>query len=164
MSFTDLRDQLFGGERLLVRTIRLIVLDIECVSLRCEFEDACGPGGAQAFRALEVFVQQLALRGRRRLMLSVPADRRLTADEASLLDVFGYAQAEDYRALDERLMGMLGAAPPVSLGAAACLVAQAFAMAGLFLRAGLAARGQPCEASTTPVSTAAQWAAAPATT
>lgn len=37
--------------------------------------------------------------------LSPPGDAALTADEALILDLFGCAQAEDYRALDERLAG-----------------------------------------------------------
>jgi hypothetical protein len=163
MATTDLRDTLLGGERLLVRTIRLAARDIRCAALAREFEDACGPSGAEAFRALECFLQQLALHGRRRLALSVPGERRLTTDEALILDVFAHAQAEDYRALDERLTRLAGARPPVSLGGAVCLVAQALGMAGLLLRASLAP-DQCWAASTTPVSTAAQCAAAAATT
>lgn len=123
------------GERLLIRTLRLLALAAPCHSLRGRFEDACGCAGHEAYRTLEVFLQQLGLRGRRRLVLSVPADPRLTADEASMLDAFACAQAEDYRSLDARLTGLLGAAPPPALGAAACVVAQTFALNGLMLRA-----------------------------
>src|SRR5688572_30658465 len=112
------------GERLLVRTLRLLALTSPCHSLKCLFEDACGCAGHEAYRTLEVFLQQLGLRGRRRLVLSVPADPRLTDDEATMLDAFACAQAEDYRSLEERLTGLLGAPPPPALGAAACLVAQ----------------------------------------
>jgi len=130
------------GERLLIRTVRLLALTAPCHSLKGLFQHACGCAGHEAYRGLEVFLQQLGLRGRRRLVLSVPADPRLTRDEGAILDAFGCAQAEDFRSLDERLTGLLGGAPPPSLGAAACLVAQTFAMNGLLLRA----RTSPAEA------------------
>lgn len=134
--------ELTHGERLLIRTLRLLALTAPCHSLKGLFEHACGCAGHEAYRTLEVFLQQVGLRGRRRLTLSVPADPRLTADEDSLLDAFACAQAEDYRSLDERLTGLLGGAPPPTLGAAACLVAQTFAMNGLLLRV----RPTPAEA------------------
>jgi hypothetical protein len=127
-------EDLTHGERLLIRTLRLLALTAPCHSLKGLFEHACGCAGHEAYRTLEVFLQQLGLRGRRRLVLSVPVDPRLTSDEASLVDAFACAQAEDYRSLDERLTGLLGAEPPPALGAAACLVAQTFAMNGLLLR------------------------------
>lgn len=135
-------DALTHGERLLIRTIRLLALAAPCHSLKGHFEQACGCTGHEAYRLLEVFVQQLGARGRRRLALSVPADPRISGDEAMILDVFGCAQVEDYRSLDERLSGVLGAEPPAALGAAACLVAQALAVNGLLVRA----RPSPAEA------------------
>ena len=129
------RDDLLHGERLLIRTVRLLALTSPCHSLRAHFEDACGCAGQSAYRMLEAFVQQLGVRGRRRLTLSIPADPRLTDDEQLILDAFGCAQAEDYRSLDERLTGLLGAAPPFPLGAAACVVAETLALNGLVLRA-----------------------------
>jgi hypothetical protein len=128
-------DPLFHGERLLIRTVRLLALTEPCHSLRAHFEAACGYSGQAAYRMLEAFVQQLGVRGRRRVTLSIPADPRLTDDEALILDVFGCAQAEDYRALDERLNGLLDAPPPFAMGAAACMVAETLAMNGLMLRA-----------------------------
>jgi len=128
-------DPLFHGERLLVRTVRLLALTTPCHGLRAHFEAACGCAGEAAYRMLEAFVQQLALKGRRRVQLSIPADPRLTEDEALILDVFGCAQAGDYRSLDERLRGLLDAPPPFPMGAAACLVAETLAMNGLMLRA-----------------------------
>ena len=127
-------DRLSHGERLLIRTVRLLALTAPCHSLQGLFEDSCGCAGHETYRTLEVFLQQLGAWGRRRLILSVPADPRLTLDETCMLDAFGCVQADDYRSLDERLMGLLGAAPPPALGAAVCLVAQTFAMNGLLLR------------------------------
>ncbi|HEX7886222.1 MAG TPA: hypothetical protein VF474_09615 [Phenylobacterium sp.] len=132
--FETAHEELTHGERLLIRTVRLLVLTIPCHSLKELFTHACGCAGREAYRTLEVFLQQLSLHGRRRLTSSLPADPRLTSDEATLIDAFACAQAEDYRALDERLTGLLRAAPPPALGAAACLVAQAFALNGLLLR------------------------------
>lgn len=129
------RNDLLHGERLLIRTVRLLALTAPCHSLRASFEEACGYSGQQAYRMLEVFVQQLSLRGRWRLTLSIPVDPRLTDDETQVLDAFGCAQAEDYRSLDERLAGLVGGEAPVALGSAACMIAETFAMNGLFLRA-----------------------------
>lgn len=128
-------DDLLHGERLLIRTVRLLALATPCHSLRAHFEAACGCSGQAAYRMLEAFVQQLGARGRRRVTLSIPADPRLTDDEVLILDAFGCAQAEDYRSLDERLTGLVGAPPPFPLGGAACVVAETLAMNGLMLRA-----------------------------
>jgi hypothetical protein len=128
-------EPLFHGERVLIRTVRLLALTTPCHSLQAHFEAACGCAGEAAYRMLEAFVQQVAARGRRRLALSIPADQRLTPDEALILDIFGCAQAGDYRAMDERLLGLLGERPPVATGAAACFVAEILAMNGLVLRA-----------------------------
>lgn len=129
------RDGLLHGERLLIRTVRRLALASPCHSLKAHFEDACGCAGQSAYLMLEAFVQQLGLRSRRRVTLSIPADSRLTDDEALILDAFGCAQAGDYRSLDERLTGLLGVPPPFTIGAAACLVAETLALSGLMLRA-----------------------------
>jgi hypothetical protein len=128
-------DPLFHGERLLIRTVRLLALTTPCHGLQAHFEAACGCAGETAYRMLEAFVQQLALKGRRRVQLSIPTDPRLTDDEALILDIFGCAQAEDYASLDARLRGLLDASPTFPMGAAACMVAETLAMNGLMLRA-----------------------------
>lgn len=130
----DPYEDLLHGERLLIRTVRLLALATPCHSLRAHFEAACGCSGQAAYRMLEAFVQQLGARGRRRVTLSIPADPRLTEDERLILDAFGRAQAEDHRSLDERLTGLLGAGPPFALGAAACVVAETLAINGFMLR------------------------------
>ena len=114
---------------------------------------------------LEVFLQQIALHGRRRLVIGPPGAPGLTEDERALLDVFGCAQAETYGAMDRRLEALLGAAPPAPLGAAACMVAQTLSLNGWIVESSDDGSGsQGWEASTTPSSTAAQWAPAAATT
>lgn len=145
------RDDLLHGERLLIRTVRLLALAAPCHSLKAHFEAACGDAGQGAYRMLEAFVQQLGVRGRRRVTLSIPADPRLTADEVLILDAFGCAQVEDYRSLDERLTGLLGMAPPFAVGAAACFVAETLVMNGLMLRA----RPTPDEAIPRPMDASA---------
>ena len=128
------RDALTHGERLLIRTVRRLALRTPCHGLQAHFEQACGWAGAEAYRTLEVFLQQLSLRGRRRLALSVPLDVRLTRDEVLLLDLFGCAQNEDYLSLDEGLASLTGAPPQAAMGAAACFVAQTLAFNGLCVR------------------------------
>jgi hypothetical protein len=116
----------------------VLALGGACEGLKGAFEDACGAAGGEAYRTLTVFVQQLGASGRRRLRLAVPHDPALTTDEAAILDAFGAAQVDDYGSLDDRLATLAGGPAPLSLGAAACWVAQAFGMNGLELRPSLA--------------------------
>ncbi|MGA0606396.1 hypothetical protein ACO2Q0_10385 [Phenylobacterium sp. VNQ135] len=149
---------LLHGERLLIGAIRRLTRQSGCSGALAHFEDACGWAGPEACRMLEVFLQQLALYGRRTIAVSPPGAAALTGDERTMLDVFGCAQAEAYEAMDLRLAQLLDDTPPASLGAAACVVAETLAANGCFVEA------QCWEASTTPSSTAAQWAPAAATT
>lgn len=153
---------LLHGERLLIGAIRRLARQSGCSGALAHFEDACGWAGPEACRMLEVFLQQLALHGRRSLTISPPGVAALTADERAVLDVFGCAQAEAYEAMDARLETLLGDLPPAPLGAAACMVAQTLAANGCVVEASNDA--QCWEASTTPSNTAAQWAPAAATT
>ena len=120
------------GEGLLLRTLRMLALEAACPALRRLFEDACGCGGAEAYRALEVFVQQLRLHARRPVGLSCPG-RPPSADERLIVDAFACAQLDDYQGLEARLEAVAGAEAPIGMGAAVCLVAQVFALAGLLL-------------------------------
>lgn len=142
MPTSDVRDPLTHGERLLIRAVRLLALG-GCAGLPGHFDAACGLHGAETYRMLTAFVQQLSLAGRRRVRLSPPRAPALSADEAAILDVFGAAQADDYRTLDERLTALAGGPPPASLGAAACWVAEAFALNGLTLRTSFDAAATP---------------------
>ncbi|MFN3585652.1 hypothetical protein [Phenylobacterium sp.] len=161
----DLSLSLFRGERLLIGAIRRLALGTGCPGAVAQFEFVCGWTGHEACRTLEVFLQQLALHGRRRLTLSMPGDPAVTADERAMLDVFAFAQAEAYEAMEARLFELLETAPPAPLGAAACVVAQVLAMNGCFVEPAPIGPGAQCwEASTTPSSTAAQCAPAAATT
>ena len=121
------------GERLLLRTIRLLALRAECQGQRRCFEAACGCAGEEAYRTLQVFVEQLRLNGQRRIVISVPSARTLTGDERTLVAAFAAAQNDDYRELDARLADLTATQPPASLGGAVCLVAQVFAMQGLVI-------------------------------
>jgi hypothetical protein len=123
------------GERLLIRVVRLLALGTTCHSLKPHFELACGCAGHEAYRALVVFVAQLRITGRRRIEIAAPPARSLTRDERTILAAFAAAQRDDYRTLDACLTDLTVSVPPMSLGAAACLVAQVFAMQGLALLA-----------------------------
>ncbi len=128
----DLESELLQGERLLLRTIRLLALRAACPALRRLFDDACGCGGGEAYGALAVMMQQLGVHGRRRIDLAPPGGQP-TADERVLLEAFARAQVDDYRGLEASLEDLSGAEAPASMGAAACVVAEVFAMAGLML-------------------------------
>ena len=65
----------------------------------------------------------IARQSKRERLVSIHAAKRKALKEAG-----------DYQALDERLRGLLDAAPPLALGAAACMVAETLAMNGLMLR------------------------------
>jgi hypothetical protein len=126
---------LTSGERLLVAAWRAMALGLgDCGLVRRGLIEAGGLAGPEAFHALTVFVQELGLKGRRRLALGRPGWPSLTADEQLLLDLFAAAQAEDYRRLDARLRDLLAAPPQPPFAAAACLVAQALDLGGLMLR------------------------------
>jgi len=102
--------------------------------VRRQFEEACGPLGVEALTALNVFVRELGVGGRRKITLAAPGSHRLTRDEQSVLAVFAAAQAEDYLRLEAHLAWLLADAPRAPFPAAACLVAQALEMSGLVLR------------------------------
>lgn len=127
--------ELLSGERLLLRTFRRLGLGANCDLFRLAFEEACGPAGPEAFRALAVLVGSLALSGTRRIELAHPASRGITADERRLLDAFAYAQADLYAWAERRLGEILGRDPHMPLVAAVDLVSQAFLHSGLLLRA-----------------------------
>lgn len=134
MDDIDLGSGVFSqGERLLLRTIRLMALRNACHGQQRHFELACGCAGEEAYRTLSVFVEQLRLNGQRRIVLSAPPARTVTEDERTILAAFAAAQNDDYRELDARLADLTRAQPPASLGGAVCLVAQVFAMQGLMI-------------------------------
>lgn len=140
---------LLQGEHTVILAIRSIACGAgSCRILTRQFDDVCGPMGAQTLNALTVFVQDLARHGRRRITLGAPGCCGLSQDERLILAIFGAAQAEDYSRLDAHLAWIAAGEPSTCLGGAVCLVAEAFAMNGLVLRApdpaAPPARGRPC--------------------
>jgi hypothetical protein len=123
------------GERLLIGAIRRLVRRGDCTAASAAFERACGWAGPDACRTLKVFVQQLALHGKRRLTLALPFDPVLTRDERTILCVFGCAQLGAYAGMDAALADLLDATPPATLGAAACVVAELLAIHGCIVEA-----------------------------
>ena len=123
------------GEHMLLWAFRAQVFGVgDCDLVRRQFEEACGPLGLEALTALAVFVRELGVAGRRRIVLAAPGSYRLTRDEQSVLALFAAAQDEDYQRLDAHLSWLLADAPRGPFGAAACLVGQAFGFGGLLLR------------------------------
>ena len=127
------------GEHMLLWAFRAHAFGAgDCRLVRRQFEETCGPMGLEALTALSVFVRELGLSGRRKVALAAPGSYRLTADEQSVLALFAAAQADDYPRLDAHLAWLLADAPRAPFPAAACLLAQAFALNGLLLRAPVA--------------------------
>jgi hypothetical protein len=123
------------GEHMLVWGFRALAFGVgDCPLVRRQYEGACGVTGSEALNALEVFVRELARRGRRKVTLCVPGSYRLSRDEQLIVAIFAAAQAEDYARLEAHLAWLLADACQPPFPAAACLVAQAFAMNGLILR------------------------------
>jgi len=124
------------GEHMLLWAFRANAFGAgDCGLVRRQFEETCGPLGLEALTALSVFVRELGLAGRRRIMLAAPGSYRLTRDEQSVLALFAAAQDEDYVRLEAHLTWLLADAPRAPFPAAACLVAQALGVNGLVLRA-----------------------------
>jgi hypothetical protein len=91
----DLRD-LDYGEHLVLWSFRALASGRgECPVTRREFDHACGALAGEARNALFVFVQQLAMRGRRSITLAPPGCLSITRDEQLLLALFAAAQAND---------------------------------------------------------------------
>jgi hypothetical protein len=131
----DRLSALTRGEHMLLWAFRASAFGAgRCGMVRRQFEDACGPGGAEAINALMVFVRELALQGRRRISICAPGSHRLSRDEQLVLAVFATAQAEDYQRMEAHLAWLAGSEPSHAFGAIACLIADTFALNGLILR------------------------------
>ncbi len=123
------------GEHMLLWAFRAEAFGAgQCHLVRRQFEQACGPVGAEALNALVVFVRELARRGKRRIGICAPGSYRLSRDEQLILAVFAAAQAEQYDRMAAHLAWLVGAEPAPAFPAAACLVADALALNGLILR------------------------------
>jgi hypothetical protein len=124
------------GEHMLLWSFRAMAVGRgDCVLVRRQFEDTCGALATEAQAALGVFVRELGAAGRRKVTLAAPGSFRLTCDEQLVLAVFAAAQEEDYVRMEAHLAWLLADTPHAPFPAAACLVAQAFAMNDLALRA-----------------------------
>ena len=132
----DHLEDLLQGEHMVLWAFRAIAMGAaDCRLVRRQFDMACGPAGSEALAALNVFVRELGLNGRRKVTLAAPGSARLTRDEQLILALFAAAQAEDYGRLEAHLAWLLADTPRSPFPAAACLTAQALAMNGFFLRA-----------------------------
>lgn len=131
----DRLDDLLQGEHMMLWAFRAIAMGAaDCRLVRRQFDMACGPAGSEALAALNVFVRELGINGRRKVTLAAPGSARVTRDEQLILAVFAAAQAEDYLRLEAHLAWLLADTPRRPFAAAACLTAQALAMNGYILR------------------------------
>lgn len=131
----DRLDELLQGEHMVLWAFRAIAMGAaDCRLVRRQFDIACGPAGSEALAALNVFVRELGLNGRRKVTLAAPGSARVTQDEQLILAIFAAAQAEDYGRLEAHLAWLLADTPRRPFAAAACLTAQALGMNGFILR------------------------------
>jgi hypothetical protein len=130
----DIRALTFG-EHLVVWGFRAFVIGRgECPVVQRAFEEACAPMGREALNAYAVFVQQLAYRGRRKIIVARPGCFGLTTDEQLVLALFAAAQAGAHDRLEAHLTWLLARLPVPPLAAAVGLIAQALAFNGHGLR------------------------------
>jgi len=123
----DLRD-LAHGEHLVVWSFRTFAAGrIDGPVAARVWRDACGPLADAARAAVTVFGQQLAVQGRRAVVLAPAGRLTLTRDEQLMLAVFAAAQADDERRCDAHLTWLLGRRPEPPFVACARLVAHALA-------------------------------------
>lgn len=131
----DRLDDLLQGEHMVLWAFRAIAMGAaDCRLIKRQFDMACGPAGSEALAALNVFVRELGINGKRKVTLAAPGSLCLTRDEQLILALFAAAQAEDYMRLDAHLAWLLADTPRRPFAAAACLTAQALAMNGFMLR------------------------------
>lgn len=136
--------ELTRGEHMLLWGFRAIAFGRGgCALVRRQFDEACGPMATEALAALTVFTRELGMSGRRKLALAAPGSFRLTCDEQLVLAVFAASQEEDYVRMEAHLAWLLAGPPRPPFPAAACLVAQAFAMNDLVLRSPPAVDEEP---------------------
>jgi hypothetical protein len=130
----DLRD-LPHAEHLVVWSLRAYAAGrIDCPIVARAWRDACGPLGDPARAAFTVFGQQLAVQGRRPVILGRAGLVTLTRDEQLLLAIFAAAQDGDTARCEARLTWLLGrpAGPPFATCAE--VVAHALAAHGHRMR------------------------------
>lgn len=131
----DLRELTYG-EHLVVWAMRAFVAGrFDCPVVVREFESACGALAVEARNAFTVFAQQVVLRGRRRIAVSVPGRLTLTRDEQQIAALFADAQGGEADRFDARLSYLIARPSEAPFFAAASVVGQALAMTGRRLRA-----------------------------
>lgn len=124
---SDLRE-LAHGEHLIVWSFRAFAAGrIDCPIVARAYRDACGPMADAARAAFTVFGQQLAVQGRRPVVLAPAGRLTLTRDEQLLLAVFAAAQDDDEPRCTAHLTWLLGRRPGPPFVACARVVAHALA-------------------------------------
>lgn len=144
---SDLRE-LSYGEHLVVWALRAFAAGrIECPTLVREFRSACGDLAGEARNAFIVFVQQLAARGRRPIVLAAPGCLTLTRDEQIVCALFADAQGGAEARFEARLAYLLGRAAEPPFFAAAGVTARALSLNGHRVAAFAGATGESRDAA-----------------
>lgn len=91
----DLCDLTYG-EHLILWAFRAFAKGRACVVVRREFDHGCGDQAQEAFNAMRIFVHQLAIQGRRPIVLAPPGCLTVVRDEQLVLCLFAAAQAGDW--------------------------------------------------------------------
>ncbi len=129
----DLSDLTYG-EHLIVWAFRAFAKGRECVVVRKEFEHGCGEHAAQAFAAMRVFVQQLAMQGRRPITLAPPGCLTVVRDEQLVLRLFAAAQEHDADRFAAHFRWLAAGPHDPALERVVRFIADALAMRGHRLR------------------------------
>jgi hypothetical protein len=145
----DLRDLTYG-EHLIVWAFRAFAKGRECVIVRKEFEHGCGEHATQAFNAMRVFVQQLAIQGRRPIVLAPPGCLTVVPDEQLVLCLFAAAQAGDSDRFAAHFRWLAAGPHDPVLERVVRLIVTALALRGHRLRAFAEAAGLDAESTPSP--------------
>ncbi len=136
----DLRDLTYG-EHLIVWAFRAFAKGRDCAIVRKEFDHGCGEHAAEAFGAMRIFVQQLAMLGRRPIVLAPPGCLTVVRDEQLVLCLFAAAQAGDSDRFAAHFRWLAAGPHDPVLERVVRLIATALAQRGHRLRA----QAQPAE-------------------
>lgn len=129
----DLRDLTYG-EHLILWAFRAFAKGRECAIVRREFDHGCGDLAAEAFSAMRVFVQQLALRARRSILLAPPGCLTVVRDEQLVLCLFAATQAGDSERFAAHFRWLAGGPHDPVLERIAQIVTRALSLRGHRLR------------------------------
>lgn len=118
-------DDLTYGEHLIVWAFRTLAKGRTCAIVRKAFEHGCGDQANAAFTAMQVFVQQLSVVGRRPIDHAPPGCPTVMRDELVLLRLFAAAQDRDPARFAAHFRWLAASPPDPTAQRAATFVAAA---------------------------------------